>query len=88
MDDRGPQLLRLRLTDVPGWGATIDGRPLTLHAWATGAMLEARVPSGRHVIELHYWPPLFSAGLGVGAGVVLGFVVAAVIVVGRRRSVR
>ena len=88
VDDRGPQLLRLRLTDVPGWRASIDGRPLALQGWATGAMLEARVPSGRHVIELHYWPPLFSAGLVLGAGVVLAFVVAAVIVLGRRRSVR
>jgi len=88
VDDRGPQLLRLRLTDVPGWRATIDGRPLTLRPWATGAMLEAQVPSGRHVIELHYWPPLFSAGLGLGAAVVLAFVVAALIVLGRRRSVR
>ncbi len=88
VDDRGPQLLRLRLTDVPGWRATIDGRPLTLHSWATGSMLEAQVPAGRHVIELHYWPPLFSAGLVVAAAVVLAFVVVAVIVLGRRRSVR
>lgn len=57
------QVLRLRLTAVPGWRATIDGRPLTLGTWAGGMMLDARVPPGSHVIELHYWPVLFSAGI-------------------------
>ncbi len=35
-----PQLLRLRLTDVPGWHASIDGRPLPL-ARFSGIMLQA-----------------------------------------------
>jgi uncharacterized membrane protein YfhO len=26
-------------------------------------MLQARIPPGRHVIELRYWPTAFSAGL-------------------------
>ncbi len=64
-DADGPRLLRLRVTALPGWHATIDGRPLPLEHWAAGAMLEARVPAGRHVIELRYWPGLFSTGLVV-----------------------
>ena len=31
-DADGPQVLRLRLTDVPGWHASIDGRPVPLRA--------------------------------------------------------
>ncbi len=32
--EHGPQVLRLRLTDVPGWHATLDGRPLSLARFA------------------------------------------------------
>jgi hypothetical protein len=82
-----PQMLRLRLSAVPGWHATIDGHPLSLRTWATGLMLEARVPAGRHVIELSYWPSLFSAGLVAAAGTALVLVLAlgTQIVVGRSR---
>jgi hypothetical protein len=55
-------LLRLRITDVPGWHATIDGHPLALTSFA-GAMLQAVIPSGHHVVQLHYWPTLFTVGI-------------------------
>jgi hypothetical protein len=74
VDETVPSIVRLRLTDVPGWHASIDGRPLSLQPWASGSMLEARVPAGSHVIVLHYWPDAFSAGLVLGAVVVVGFV--------------
>jgi hypothetical protein len=67
------QVLRLRLTDEPGWHATIDGRPLQLEPFA-GVMFQARIPSGHHVIELHYWPTLFTVGLIVAGICVLLFV--------------
>ncbi len=63
------EVLRLRLTAVPGWRATIDGRPLVLNRFAR-IMLAARVPAGRHVVVLHYWPARFTEGLvlaGCGA---------------------
>ena len=56
------QVLRLRLTDFPGWHASIDGKPLTLESYA-GVMLQARIPAGRHLVELHYWPTTFSVGI-------------------------
>ncbi|MGD0381481.1 MAG: YfhO family protein [Acidimicrobiales bacterium] len=56
------QVLRLRLTDVPGWHATIDGRPLALQRF-DGVMLQARVPAGRHVVKVWYWPRAFTEGL-------------------------
>jgi hypothetical protein len=71
-DSSAPGIVRFRLTNVPGWNATIDGRPLSLQPWADGLMLQARVPAGRHVIELHYWPSAFTDGIVVAAVVVVG----------------
>jgi Bacterial membrane protein YfhO len=67
------QVLRLRLTDEPGWHASIDGHPLQLEPFA-GVMFQARIPPGRHVIELHYWPTLFTVGLLVACTCVLVFI--------------
>jgi hypothetical protein len=58
----GPQLLRLRVTDVPGWHATIDGHPLPLEEFS-GVMIQTRIPPGHHLVQLHYWPVAFTAGL-------------------------
>jgi hypothetical protein len=82
------EVLRLRLTNVPGWQATLDGRPLKLEPWASGAMVEARIPPGSHVVELHYWPPLFRDGLVVAAVVVGGLGLSAVFAVGLGRRAR
>ena len=59
---RSNQLLRLRLTDEPGWHATIDGHPLPLTAYDE-VMMQAHIPPGHHVIEVQYWPPLFTVGM-------------------------
>ncbi len=68
-------VLRLHLTDVPGWHATIDGRPLQLESFA-GIMFQARIPPGRHVIELHYWPATFTVGLVLALVAALALAVA------------
>jgi hypothetical protein len=70
----GPSVLRLRLTDVPGWHATVDGKPVPLERYA-GVMLQARVPAGRHTVELHYRPTAFDEGLVLAALAALGLVV-------------
>jgi membrane protein YfhO len=72
---RYAQDLRLRLTDVPGWQATIDGRPLTLRPYE-GIMLQATVPAGHHVVTLRYWPNRFVAGLVLAAIGVLASIAA------------
>ena len=64
-------MLRLRLTDVPGWHASIDGRPVPLQSFA-GVMLQIEVPAGRHTIELYYWPATFTAGLVLAGCAVVG----------------
>ena len=85
-DAKGPALLRLRLTAVPGWQATLDGRPLATGSWSRGAMVEVEVPAGRHVVELHYWPDLFTIGIVMSGAVVVAFVAAAGVVAVRRRA--
>lgn len=54
--------LLVRVTSVPGWQASIDGRPLALRT-AHQLLLGASVPAGHHVIVLRYWPRLLTIGL-------------------------
>jgi hypothetical protein len=70
-DTSTKEVLRLRITDVPGWSATIDGRPLPLQSYA-GVMLQAVVSPGRHTIALQYWPTDFSLGLWLAAIAAVG----------------
>ena len=77
--------LRLRLTDEPGWHATIDGQPLPLDTFDS-VMLQARIPPGRHVVELTYWPTLFTIGLLLAAISAAGILVASVIALVHRRN--
>jgi hypothetical protein len=70
------RVLRLRLTDVPGWHASIDGHPVPLERFA-GLMLQVEVPAGHHTIELYYWPATFTTGLVLAGCAVVGLVGAA-----------
>jgi hypothetical protein len=79
-----PQLLRLHLTRLPGWHATIDGRPLSLKPFS-GVMMEAQVPRGRHVVELTYWPRTFTVGIVLAIVGVLCLAMAAVVSTLRQR---
>jgi hypothetical protein len=81
------QVLRLRLTDVPGWHGTIDGRALKLEPFS-GVMLQAIVPPGHHTIELSYWPSAFTVGLGLAVGSAVGLAIALVTTWVRRRRKR
>jgi hypothetical protein len=86
-----PAVLRLHLSNVPGWHATIDGRPLRLESLA-GFMLQARIPAGRHHIEVSYWPSTFTVGLllavltAVALAIALGVEVVARARSGRRQT--
>jgi uncharacterized membrane protein YfhO len=82
-----PEVLRLHLSAVPGWQATIDGHPLALEPYAT-VMLQAHVPAGHHVIELSYWPKTFTLGLGLAALSILGLFGGLVVGTVRRRRAR
>ena len=80
-----PQLLRLRLTDVAGWHASLDGKSLGLERFS-GIMMQARIPPGSHVVELHYWPETFTVGLACGAGGAAGLALAGLYGWRRRRA--
>lgn len=77
-----PQVLRVRLNNVPGWHSTIDGRPLPLEPFST-VMLQARIPPGRHTVELHYWPRTFTLGIVLAACSAAGLTIA--MLIGRKR---
>ena len=79
-----PHVLRLHLTDVPGWHGTIDGRPLALQRYLE-MMFQARVPAGRHVVVLRYRPPAFNIGLDLAAAGVLGLLAVVTVAAVRRR---
>jgi hypothetical protein len=83
-DADSPQVLRLRLTAVPGWHASVDGRPVPLQRFA-GVMLQVEVPAGHHIIELYYWPATFTTGLVLAGCAAAGLVGAAAVGLLRRR---
>ena len=82
-----PQILRLRLTGVPGWHATIDGQPLHLQEFSL-VMLEAQIPAGRHTIELTYWPTAFTVGIALAVCALVGLSAALLVDELRRRRDR
>jgi Bacterial membrane protein YfhO len=78
-------VLRLRLSNVPGWHATVDGKPVDVSPFAR-TMLQVRVPPGRHVVELHYWPKTFSVGVVLALCAVLGLTTLLILARIRSRS--
>jgi hypothetical protein len=85
-DDAAPGVVRLHLTDVPGWHATIDGRPLQLSRYG-GVMLQADVPAGHHVVELSYLPRAFTIGVVLALVSVAALSAAVIVRWWRRRGI-
>jgi hypothetical protein len=67
----------------PGWRATIDGAPAPLLR-ADLVVNGLFVPAGKHLVELIYWPPGFTAGLVGFLSVLVGF--SALFILDRRRQ--
>lgn len=62
--------LTVRVTDVPGWHASIDGRPAQLRE-SNGVMWSLAVPAGTHHVRIWYSPQRLIEGLGAaGIGLV------------------
>ena len=55
LNEARSSVVHLRLTNVPGWYATVNGHPVTLKSWHD-VMLQVDVPAGRNVLVLHYQP--------------------------------
>ena len=77
-------VLRLRVLNVPGWTATLDGTEVPLRPFA-GAMMQMRVPRGHHILEIRYLPTGFVLGLVVAGLVVVGLLVMAIVDLASRR---
>jgi uncharacterized membrane protein YfhO len=75
--------LHLHITNVPGWHAKIDGRPLALES-SSSFGFSASVPAGTHHIELRYWPSTFSVGLVLALIAFVGIASALVVETWRR----
>ena len=86
-DSTTAAVLRLRLTNVPGWHATIDGRPLKLEP-ISSVMFQVRIPSGRHTVRLDYWPSSSTYGLVIDALAVVILSAAVALDLICRRNVR
>jgi len=80
-----PTLLRLRISAVPGWHATIDGHALSLRTFDS-IMLEARIPPGRHTVVLRYWPTAFTFGIAAAVVAALALLLAVQVEALRRRG--
>lgn len=57
-----PSTVRFRVTNMPGWQASVDGHPLQLHTW-DDTMLSANLGPGKHHLTLIYRPKAFDVGL-------------------------
>jgi hypothetical protein len=67
-------VVRVHVTDVPGWHATVDGRTVAVRASSGAMTLDVRVPPGRHVVVLRYWPTAFSVGIALAVCSALGLI--------------
>jgi hypothetical protein len=57
-----PARVRLRIADVPGMHAEVDGKTMPIRRFAN-TMVEIDVPAGRHDLHVYYWPTSFTAGI-------------------------
>jgi Bacterial membrane protein YfhO len=75
----------LVLSDVhyPGWTATIDGQPATVHR-TNFAFRGVSVPGGRHTVTFEYRPASFRYGLTISTTALLAVIGLAI--AGRRRK--
>jgi hypothetical protein len=70
-----PTELVLRVTYLPGWHVTADGRPLAVHRYE-GSFLAVTVPKGTHTVVAHYWPRDLSYGIALALLALLALVLA------------
>jgi hypothetical protein len=61
-----------RITDVPGWHASVDGKEVPIRR-ANGVMIAVSLPAGHHQVRFWYWPSRLSEGLVAATLGFLGF---------------
>ena len=78
-----PGVTVLSDTDMPGWRATMDGRPVPILR-ANGIFRGIATPSGPHEIVFEYRPLSYLAGLATSLATLTGLVLGGLIVLVRR----
>ena len=63
LEATGPGELLIADRNLPGWSATVDGRPASIEP---GDFITVELPQGKHQIELRYVAPGFITGLILG----------------------
>lgn len=63
---RGPGVLIVNAMHLPGWSATVDGRPAQIYR-AYGLLRAVRVPDGRSVVRMTYTAPGWVAGAAISS---------------------
>ncbi|MGO8874186.1 MAG: hypothetical protein ACLQNG_00250 [Acidimicrobiales bacterium] len=76
VDDTSPATLVVRVTDVPGWHASIDGTVTPLRR-DDGVLQSLAVPAGLHTVRLWYEPATLWAGIALALCATAGLLVAA-----------
>jgi hypothetical protein len=82
----GEGFLVLTVTRCRGWSATMDGRPVPIHA-VDGPLMGVRVPAGEHVVRLVFRPVLAWTGLALALAVLGGAWIGCGVLALRRRAV-
>lgn len=70
-----PASMIVRVTNVPGWHAIVNGKSVKLTAWHD-IMQKLQVPAGTSLVKIYYWPKYFTYGVWLG---ILGFVAISII---------
>ncbi len=73
--------LLARITDVPGWHASVNGHTVPVER-AAGTMLAIPLPAGKDTVDLTYWPTAFTAG--IIAAILAIIVIVALAIIGIR----
>ena len=81
----GNGVLQIAIPFLPGWRASVDGRPATLERCG-GMYTGLRLTPGRHDILLTYETPLLRYGVALTAAGLLAVLIA--LIAGRRRRAR
>ena len=81
---------RALFTSIPieeGWTATIDGKPAEILSTANETLMCLKVPSGKHTIELSFFPAGMKTGLilTVGGAVMFAAMIVISVVIKRQR---
>jgi hypothetical protein len=78
VSDTTASTLVARITDVPGWHASIDGKAASLHGFG-GIMQSLAIPAGQHEIKLWYEPRTLFDGVLVALAAALALALLGII---------